>query len=205
MHKQVFTEIHRRNVWGATESVSGVGSSLERTAVFRDELIRLLAELEIKSLLDAPCGDFNWMQRVAPVVPQYLGIDIVEELIARNQKLYATNAVSFLCADLMEDPLPKSDVILCRDCLVHFSFDDVWQALMNFKRSGSRYLLTTTFDQREDNPEIVTGDWRPLNLQKAPFRFPPPVEVIDEKCLHTGGIYADKRLALWALDSLPNR
>jgi hypothetical protein len=26
--------------------------------------------------------------------------------------------------------------------------------------------------------------------------------VIDEKCWHTGGIYADKRLALWRLERI---
>jgi SAM-dependent methyltransferase len=203
MHKRVFTDIHRRNVWGSAESASGIGSSLERTAAFRDELIGLLRELDVRVLLDVPCGDFNWMQCVAPIVGQYVGVDIVDELIACNQKRYATERVQFVCADLTTDPLPTADLILCRDCLVHFSLADVWRALENFKRSGSRYLLTTTFERRDQNFEIATGDWRPLNLQLAPFRFPSPLQVIDEKCLHTGGIYADKRLALWEMSSVP--
>jgi 2-polyprenyl-3-methyl-5-hydroxy-6-metoxy-1,4-benzoquinol methylase len=202
MHKRVFTDIYQRNLWGCAESMSGVGSSMERAAAFRDELIALLRELHVAVLLDAPCGDFNWMQSVAENVHSYIGIDIVDELIASNQKRYASNRVQFVCADLTADTLPKADLILCRDCLVHFSFDDVWRGLRNFKRTGSRYLLSTTFQNRERNFEIATGDWRPLNLQAPPFGLPPPVRAIDEKCLHTGGIYSDKRLALWELDSL---
>src|SRR5205807_10282857 len=104
--------------------------------------------------------------------------------------------------DIVRDDLPQSDVILCRDCLVHFSLDDVSAALRNFKRSRSHYLLTTTFIEFPENLDIETGGGRQLNLQRSPFNFPPPKEMIDEKCLHTGGIYADKRLALWDLEDI---
>lgn len=99
--------------------------------------------------------------------------------------------------------LPKADVILCRDCLVHFSFADIELALSNFKRSGSRYLLTTSFIDWEMNADISTGGWRPLNLQASPFLFPAPMAMVDERCMHSGGIYQGKRLALWELESLP--
>ena len=102
-------------------------------------------------------------------------------------------------ADLARDDLPRADVILCRDCLVQFSFEDIQAALRNFKRSQSLYLLTTTFIEFQTNLDIETGGWRRLNLERPPFHFPPPLKAIDEKCLHTRGIYADKRLALWRL------
>jgi hypothetical protein len=85
---------------------------------------------------------------------------------------------------------------------VHFSLTDIWRALRNFKRSRSRYLLTTTFVEHDDNPEIATGEWRPLNLERPPFSFPPPLAVVDERCLHSGGVMRDKRFALWELANL---
>ncbi|HEX2076999.1 MAG TPA: class I SAM-dependent methyltransferase [Longimicrobium sp.] len=202
-HRSIFTRIYRHNSWGSAESVSGPGSTRERGADFRDDLVALLRRLDARVLLDAPCGDFNWMAEVVESVDEYVGVDVVRELIARNVRRYAAPGRRFACADVTADPLPRADVILCRDCLVHFSFADAWAALANFRRTGSRWLLATTFVERESNEDIRTGGWRTLNLQAAPFRFPPPVSVIDERCLHTGGIYRDKRLALWALDSLP--
>src|SRR5262249_1544310 len=53
--------------------------------------------------------------------------------------------------------------------------------------------------------EIATGGWRPLNLERPPFSFPPPLATVDERCLHTGGAYRSKRFAAWALASLPRR
>jgi hypothetical protein len=76
-------------------------------------------------------------------------------------------------------------------------------ALRNFERSAGRYLLTTTFIERDDNSDVTTGGWRPLNLERPPFCFPPPVAVVDERCLHSGGSGRDKRLGLWEIASLP--
>jgi hypothetical protein len=42
-------------------------------------------------------------------------------------------------------------------------------------------------------------------MERHPFSFPPPEKLIDERCLHSGGIFADKRLALWRLDDLALR
>ena len=168
--------------------------------MFAPAVAELLSAMRIQTLLDAPCGDFNWADRLTDVVDAYIGVDIVGELIARNSREYGGGNRTFIVADLTRDPLPKSDLVLCRDCLVHFPFADIWATLANFKRSGAEYLLTTTFVGRAVNRNIRLGRWRPLNLEAAPFHFPPPLEVIDEQCTHSGGIYRDKRLGLWRMD-----
>lgn len=164
-----------------------------------------MRKLNTRTLLDAPCGDFNWIAEAADSVERYVGMDVVPDLIEHNLRRYLTDRRSFALADITRDDLPAVDVILCRDCLVHFSAQDVWTTLANFRRSGSRYLLTTTFIERDTNGSIRTGSWQPLNLQAAPFHFPIPLDLVDERCTHTGGIYRDKRLALWELASLPSR
>ena len=202
-HAAIFGEIYRRNEWGDGESVSGPGSTRARGAVISADVIALLRGLDAQVLLDAPCGDFNWVADVADSVPEYVGVDVVAALIDANVARHATARRRFLRADVSRDSLPAADVILCRDCLVHFSHRDVWTTLENFRRSGARWLLTTTFVSRASNAGIRTGAWQPLNLEAAPFRFPPPLALVDERCVHTGGIFRDKRLALWELASLP--
>jgi hypothetical protein len=98
--------------------------------------------------------------------------------------------------------LPAADLIVCRDGLVHLSFADARAAIENFRRSGSRYLLATTFVQRSENRDVPTGGWRVLNMQAPPFSFPAPLTTIDERCVHSDGIYRDKRLGLWELAAL---
>lgn len=203
MMEDIFGAIYHGNLWGSDESRSGPGSTAARAADFLPDLVALLATLKTRVLVDAPCGDFNWAAPLADAVDRYIGVDVVGEIVARNDRLASSPTRMFLHADLTRDPLPSADVILCRDCLVHFAFADIWRALHNFRESGGRYLLTTTFVERDENPDIPTGGWRPLNLERPPFRFPPPVAVVDEGCLHSGGAWRDKRLGLWELGSLP--
>jgi hypothetical protein len=144
------------------------------------------------------------MQHVELGVERYLGADIVREQVERNQEKYARADRTFLWLDATGDPLPRADLILSRDLLVHLSFGDIEAALKNFKRSGAEYLLTTTFPRTTQNREILTGDWRPINLQLPPFNFPGPQYLVNEHCTENGGRYADKSLGLWKLEALPN-
>lgn len=199
----IFTTIFRANAWGNGESVSGPGSTEARGADFRRELIALLDDRNVRSILDAPCGDFNWMRHMlAHRDLLYTGVDIVEALIARNATVHGTATRRFLCTDMARSELPAADLVICRDGLVHLSFADARAAIRNFRRTGSRYLLATTFVSRSRNRDVPTGGWRVLNLERAPFDFPAPLALIDERCTHSGGIYRDKRLGLWPLASL---
>ncbi|WP_162417419.1 class I SAM-dependent methyltransferase [Cyclobacterium roseum] len=201
--EEVFSKIYKEKYWVYGESVSGTGSDVNQTNVIIPELERLFHELEVTSILDAPCGDFNWMNQVNLDGINYLGIDIVEDLIRFNRsKYWNKRGVKFKTGDIITGDLPRVDLILCRDCLVHFSFADIKKTLVNFKKSGSKYLLATSFFDRNSNTDIPTGYWRPLNLQKPPFNFPPPIKIINEKCMEGGGKHRDKMLLAWELKNL---
>lgn len=202
----VFTRIYQANAWGDTESTSGTGSNLEQTRALRAALPALLRDLQVRTLLDIPCGDFYWMSQLELGLDEYIGGDIVEGLISANQRKYGSRGearISFRKMDLLTDELPRTDLVLCRDCLVHFSFAHITQALVNISRSGARYLLTTNFSDRATQWDIATGDWRPINLLLPPFSFPAPVLSVRESCTEAGGRFADKSLSLWEIARLP--
>jgi hypothetical protein len=204
--KWVFAKIWSENRWGDAESRSGTGSNLRETEHLRKALATLFESLKVRSILDLPCGDFHWMREVPlPAGAVYIGGDIVEPLIARNRTWFGSELRQFQSIDLMRDPLPVADLILCRDGLVHFSFSDIFATLFNFKLSGTEYLLTTHFSGDRANHDIRTGQWRPLNLTNAPFHFPPPMMIIDEHCTERNGENRDKCLALWRIKNLPDR
>jgi hypothetical protein len=200
--RRIFEDILLRNDWGDSESVSGPGSNVARASLFRPDLEALIRELGARTLLDAPCGDFNWLSRFDLPIDCYFGVDIVPSLILRNRRRFRERHRRFIAADMVRDKLPRADLILCRDGLVHLSNTDVTATLKNFRRTGSRWLLTNTFISRVSNGDIPTGQWRPLNLEAPPFGLPPPVSMIDERCLGYDGQYRDKRLALWPLADL---
>jgi hypothetical protein len=199
---KVFQDIYKKNKWGGVESVSGRGSDLQQTRIVINEFPAILQEFDVHSVLDIPCGDFNWMQHVDLNGVMYFGADIVDEIIKRNSEAYENKNTHFSTLDLIKSELPRMDLIFCRDCLVHLPFRDIFLALHNMSRSGSKYLLTTTFTSREINKDIQTGEWRTLNFQCAPFFFPEPVKIINEGCTEGNGIYHDKSLGLWHLQDI---
>lgn len=194
--KAVFSRIYMQNHWGDAESVSGTGSNREQTTAIRAALPALLTSLG-GSILDVPCGDFHWQLEAIPPTIRYIGGDIVPELIERNRAAYASR--DFRVIDLIKDDLPASDVLLVRDCLVHLSFSDATRAIENIRKSNVRYLLATTFVDRTFNEDIPTGAWRPLNMQLAPFNFPSPLQLVDERCT---GNFSDKALGVWRISDL---
>ncbi|WP_460735349.1 class I SAM-dependent methyltransferase [Lysobacter tyrosinilyticus] len=201
--RRIFDAIHAAKSWGDCESSSGPGSTRERAADFLPDLIALLRSLGTKTLLDAPCGDFNWTSPLADAVDRYIGVDIVPALIRSNRQRWSSPRRQFLCRDMVRQRLPTADLVLCRDALVHLSQANVLLALANLRRTGATYLAATTFVGDRSNQDIQTGEWRPLNMQRPPFNFPMPVALVDERCHHTDGIYSDKHIGVWRFADLP--
>lgn len=185
--KVKFTEIYKKNVWGNEESSSGDGSGLAYTENIRNALPQIIRKYAIKSIVDAPCGDFYWMKVVLPSVNvDYIGLDIVEDIICNNNKYYSKDGVKFYVSNICEDHIPLCDILMVRDCLFHFSFKDINLFLANFHKSDCKYLFTTTHLTAEGyiNRDIATGDFRQINLFQKPFCF-------------------DSRLVLEAVDDYP--
>lgn len=202
--EDTFRHIHRKNLWGGSESVSGEGASREQVQTLETALPALLEQLDVNVLLDVPCGDFSWMQHVEMPVTTYIGADLVPDLITENRQRFGGAHRRFVTLDLTADLLPGADLLLCRDALVHLSFEDAFRVIENVRQSAIPFLLTTTFPECEDNEDITTGDWRLLNLERPPFNFPPPSGLINEGCTESGGAYRDKSLGLWRVEDLPS-
>jgi hypothetical protein len=200
-HSRIFAKIYREDSWTHT---SGSGSTLEQTETIRREIPALIAKYQIRTVLDIPCGNHAWMSQVNLDGCHYIGADIVRDLILQNRIRYGSANKEFVCLNLAADRLPSVDSIICRDCLVHFSFRLIRKALRNIKASRSKYLLTTTFPAHERNRDIKTGGWRPLNFRASPFNFPEPELMLNEGCNEWGGIYEDKSLGLWRVSDIPD-
>ena len=189
----VFEEIYQGNFWGSDESLSGPGSGMVRTAEYREGLVDLLGRRKISSMFDAPCGDLNWMASVLDQVNiQYSGGDISEVAVtAARQRVPNVDVRIF---DMCSDEFPEADLWHCRDALFHLSFADIWLALANAAKAEFKYVLLTTNRSRLlTNLDIDTGAMRYLDLERAPFFFPPALEYLKD---YADGEYP-RYMALW--------
>lgn len=177
----VFEEIYKNNKWNSKESVSGTGSTLKKTKAIREFLNVFFKMHNIKSLFDVPCGDFNWLKQVNLSNINYVGWDIVKDLIDKNNEKCSSENIKFNVGDLINDKLPDSDMLLCRDCMIHLPNERVNAALKNIAKSNIEWVFLTTYPNVTENKEIKEGKWRKVNLEIAPFNLPKPVMIVDEE------------------------
>ena len=173
--KNIFQLIYKNNYWDSKESVSGPGSDLKSTENIRRELPLLISKYGIKNILDVPCGDFNWMKKVLDKLDiDYLGCDIVEELIEKNKNFYTTDKIKFSKLDLVEEILPDSDLLVCRALFYHLDFLSINKILRNLKQANIKYILLSNCPRSDNhiNKDIPTGLYRDLDLFKDPLLFP---------------------------------
>ncbi len=183
----VFSKIYERGVWIARngqDPLSGPGSGLEATGELAVQLSAFLKEVKCKRLIDIGCGDFSWMQRVKGEF-DYLGLDVVPDVIDANNRLYSNGRRSFSCLDATRSILPCGDVAICREVLFHLSSKDGQRLLRNIKVAGFHYVLLTSDSDVWFNADINNGDYRPVNLAKAPFRLPRPERVLRDDAVTT--------------------
>ena len=201
--EQLFTNIYQKQTWKSKGSISGPGSDIESTERVRDALPALFAEFDIKTMVDAPCGDFWWMQLTNITnLNHYIGIDIVKPLIEDNITRYSAGNISFCHMDIIQSVVPQVDLIMCRDLFLHIPSDMVKKVIRNFKASGSTYLLATTYSNCKYNTDRYHSNYtfRPLNLEIQPFNLPKPIRYIFEKEENRVEWY--RYLALWRLEDI---
>lgn len=202
--RERFARIYDSKVWRGSESASGAGSSLDATREIRQRLPQIVANYNVKHLLDAPCGDFHWMKEVLGELSelQYTGVDIVEKLVARNQRNFGSAQIRFEQLDITAEALPPADLMMVRDCLFHLSYADISRFLANLSRADIRLLLTTTNvieGQEIENRDIESGDFRPIDLFAEPFSFPNAcLESFDDNDVSVVG----KRMCLFQVEPL---
>ncbi len=206
-NRYVFSKIYKNDLFNLfstnKESKSGPGSNFEQTAEIMIKIPELVKKYNITNVLDLPCGDFYWMSKVDLADIEYLGGDIVPEIIKSNKAKFTKNNISFKVINIINESLPKVDMIICRDLFVHLKNDQILMAIKNIKNSGSKYLLTTSYKTLNHNIDInEIGAWRPLNLEIPPFNMNNIDDAIFENCTESGGKFNDKYLLLYSVDKL---
>ncbi len=190
-----FTEIFEKKLWVNDESVSGPGSNRGSEIVKGSlEALRYVAShYAIQSMSDIPCGDMNWMPLFLDENTQmdYTGYDIVDALIEQNARNYPK--YKFRQMDVTKETPPRTDLIFCKELLLHLRYEDICNALNSMKRSGSVYLLLfNSFGAANilELPDLQPGTARMIDVCAAPFRYPAP-------------IWRNQYCGLWELEKVP--
>ena len=145
--KQLFTNTYTSRGWGFDGPASGPGSSLDYTENIRTILLNIIKENGIKTIWDCSCGDWTWMKEIKDELPNYIGNDIVNELIAINTKEYGGDNIQFQCGDMLQElrklDTMSIDLILCRHTLEHLPTEYAIDVVKEIHRVSKYSLITS--------------------------------------------------------------
>jgi hypothetical protein len=161
-------------------------------------LPNVLDVLGVRTLVDAPCGDMNWMRHLKYSFKRFIGIDAVPSIVDRLKQESFPDEYHFQTGNIVTDILPQADALFCRDCLVHLPFADIHNALRLWKLAGFKHVMATTFTRHTQNTDCQIGGWRTLNLQAAPFFLPDPAHIVPDN-EGFGEDLNDKAIGVWIL------
>lgn len=217
-YKNTFTNIYENFGFGSTESRSGPGSTLKETCLLREKILKLVEEWNIKSVVDIPCGDFNWMKEIVSSFESYVGGDIVKKAVEANTEKYGNETTNFVEFDLITDKIPDADLLIVRDVLGHLPLENGKQVIRNILKSNCKYLLSTTWAKKindhtwtscksgevhRENEGVEYGRFYPVNLMSSPFNFPEPDDYLEEDVMVDGFEQGNRKvLAFWDLNKV---
>jgi SAM-dependent methyltransferase len=165
--REVFEPIYVRNTWG---SGSGWGALPKNVRPYMRFLQQFLRRKQIQSVLDVGCGDWQFSRHINWTGINYLGIDVVPDVIKNHQANYQTANVQFAVSDFLADQLPPADLLVTKDVLQHWSYDRIRSFLSRLERYD--YVLITNCVNPSGptfNVDITDGDFRYLDLNAPPF------------------------------------
>ncbi len=188
--KAAMEQIYDKNLWGGDkdEFYSGIGSHDPEILVpYIQTVGRFLTSFDTPlTVCDLGCGDFNVGRQLAPLAKNYIGVDIVADLIEHNQKTFAKGNVSFQSLDIAKDRLPSADCAMIRQVFQHLSNDEVKQVLP--KLNSYKYVILTEHLPAESfvpNADIISGQGIRLKKQSGIDLLVPPfnLKIIEESQL----------------------
>jgi SAM-dependent methyltransferase len=166
-----FNLIYRVGSWGKDaegRGISGTGSTMEITREYRSYLEEFIRTHNVKSVVDAGCGDWSFSKAIDWGGASYLGIDIASDVVKVVRRKYEKGNVRFQVGDITEE-LPAADLLISKDVLQHLSNELIHKFIRNNLKKGRYKWVLLTNDRGSGNRDIQPGYYRVIDLSAPPF------------------------------------
>jgi SAM-dependent methyltransferase len=186
----IFSKIYANNTWGGNpgQFYSGKGSNIDFSQQYCEFIKNFIVKIAGDSItiVDLGCGDFRVGQillqnlEALKIQYQYIGVDIVPNLVEHNNIKYGNANVKFMCIDMIEQDLPKGDICLIRQVLQHLSNQDIKKILAKISQYNYTFITESLPDSELDcvpNVDIPTGADIRLKHSSGVFLDKPPFNI----------------------------
>ncbi|HSQ97626.1 MAG TPA: class I SAM-dependent methyltransferase [Rickettsiales bacterium] len=107
-------------------------------------LIKNLLGDKIDSMLDIQCGDGYDIENCKALQDKdfgYIGVDLVDEVIQDNRQYFREEKNKiFMILDASNEPLPKTDLVVCSGMAEYLPIPNIWSLLENIRDSQAKYV-----------------------------------------------------------------
>lgn len=179
-----FREIYRTSEWDP-ERRSGPGSAPGANRPYLEILRERVRAPGVQTVVDLGCGDWSLARELDWEGVEYVGVDVVPELVESLDRRFGAPGIGFRRRDLLRDPLPPGDLAVVKDVLQHWPDDAVLEFLPRLRRYPAVLLTNdvrvrtrgwrTLWLWREllpPNVDTTMGGYRPLSLTEEPYSLP---------------------------------
>lgn len=125
-------------------------------------LIKNLLGDKIDSMLEIQCGDGYDIENCKALQNKdfgYIGVDVVDEVIQDNRQYFRNEKNKiFMILDASNEPLPKTDLVVCSGMAEYLPIANIWSLLENIRDSQAKYVAfdyyTTEINGLKINEDI---------------------------------------------------
>ncbi|WP_191858123.1 class I SAM-dependent methyltransferase [Hanstruepera ponticola] len=189
--KAVMEQIYDQHLWGGHDFDFYSGEGSHKPEIIKPYLEKVISFLKsyqnTLEVCDLGCGDFNIGKQLTPYTKKYIAIDIVDNLIERNKKLYHEEHLEFHCLDISKDKLPPVDCVILRQVLQHLSNSEIQHIIQ--KIVDYKYIIITEHipsGKFTSNKDIISGQGIRLKHNSGVDLIKPPfhLKVKNQTVLH---------------------
>lgn len=183
-HVNVFSHVYEKEKWGKGKG-SGTGSAPNYCERYMKYIQTVIDDGPDKMrVLDIGCGDWQFARYLRfPENVTYLGIDVVESVIARNIRDFQSKSIKFRCLDVrgsMDEVFKDAwDYVLMKDVLMHWTdaevlpfLDDLIQRNIGCFICANAYRYFRSPEKNKLTREQTfnnTYSWAPIDLTAPPY------------------------------------
>ena len=206
-NQTIFSKTYSEAIWGKESGLcSGFGSRDESLVDgYCSTIQAALSNYDHRSqtIIDLGCGDYAIGSRISPHAKTYIGVDVVPDVIKKNNDTFGQECVIFKQLDIVRDPLPDGDICLIRQVLQHLTNDEIGIVLR--KVSIYKEIYVTEHLPPDDligrtvNRDKIKGPGIRLFENSGVYPDQPPFNWPKEKCKIVHEVRAYRRLG-YAID-----
>ncbi len=179
--EEIFSNIYEKKIWGNNrdseyKGSSGTGSSIDYNInTYIPFIKKFIADNNIKNVVDLGCGDFRCGKLIYDDLDViYTGYDTYKKVIEYNSKQNMLSKYSFIYMDFYnnKENIINGDLCILKDVIQHWSLDNI-NIFLDYLIKSKKFkyiLICNCCNQKQDNTDIIDGDWRPLSCNYLPLK-----------------------------------